>query len=269
VASPVSWSDPASITPRVFSQELCQHLQLVFVDLRHFAAASDPSFTPDRISSDTYADDIEQVRQTLGLGDVVVVGHSIHALIALAYARRYPGHVRGVVAVGADPLGDATARARLWEAEASDERKEILKRQLAELTTEVRATLSPADVLVREYVASGPTLWFDPGYDCSWLWDGVVADVPTMDRLFRELFQTYDLDQGPGEITTPVLIAQGRYDYGAPLQALGRAPTQTCPAHLRPLREKRSPSAARGAGAVRSNAPDVDQWPRGFERLSE
>jgi proline iminopeptidase len=48
--------------PRVFSQALRQHLQLVFVDLRHFAAASDPSFTPDRISSDTYADDIEHAR---------------------------------------------------------------------------------------------------------------------------------------------------------------------------------------------------------------
>jgi proline iminopeptidase len=202
--------------PRVFSQALRQHLQLVFVDLRHFAAASDPSFTPDRISSDTYADDIEQVRQTLGLGDVVVIGHSIHAIIALEYARRYPGHVRGVVAVAPHPPGDLAERDQLWEAEASGKRKEILERQLAELTPEVRAALSPADILVREFVATGPALWYDPTYDCSWLWEGVVADVPIMDRLFGELFQTYDVDQGPGEITAPVLIAQGRYDYGAP-----------------------------------------------------
>src|SRR5262245_15222302 len=52
---------------RVFSQQLREHLQLAMADLRESAAASHPSFTPDRISIDTYADDIEQVRQTLGL----------------------------------------------------------------------------------------------------------------------------------------------------------------------------------------------------------
>jgi proline iminopeptidase len=41
--------------PRVFSQDLREHLQLVFVDLRHFAT-SDPSFSPDRISFETYPD---------------------------------------------------------------------------------------------------------------------------------------------------------------------------------------------------------------------
>jgi proline iminopeptidase len=171
--------------PRVFSPELRGYLQLVSADLRHFAA-SDPSFSPDRISIQTYADDVERVRQALGLGDVVVIGHSIHAISALEYARRYPEHVRGVVAVGAFPVGvdeNAVAGERLWEAEASQERKEILARQLAELTPEVRATLSAADISVREYVPRGPMYWYDPACDASWLWQGVVPDVPVLERL--------------------------------------------------------------------------------------
>jgi proline iminopeptidase len=204
--------------PRVFSQELREHLQLVFVDLRHFAA-SEPSFAPNLISVETYTDDVERVRKTLGLGDVVVIGHSIHGTIALEYARRYPEHVRGVVAICAPPRRsdeDPAPRERLWEADASEERKEILARQLAQLTAEVRARLSPADMFVRTYVANGPRYWYDPTYDCSWLWEGVVPDMPVMDRLYGELFRTYDLAQGPGEITVPVLIAQGRYDYAIP-----------------------------------------------------
>ena len=205
--------------PRVFSQDLREHLQLVFVDLRHFAASADPSFSPARISIETYADDVERVRQTLGLGDVVVIGHSIHASLALEYARRYPEHVRGAVTIGGSPCDsneNFAAGVRLWEAEASEERKEVLARQLAELTPEVRATLSPADMFVREYVAYGPARWFDPTRDCSWLWEEVVPDMPITERLFGELFKTYDLAQGPAEITVPVLIAQGRYDYSAP-----------------------------------------------------
>src|SRR5215472_15291895 len=94
--------------PRLFSRELREHLQLVFADLRHFAdprhfVSADPSFRAERISIDTYADDVKQVREALGLSDVVVMGHSIHASIALEYTRRYPEHVRGVVAIGATP----------------------------------------------------------------------------------------------------------------------------------------------------------------------
>jgi proline iminopeptidase len=201
--------------PRVFSPELREHLQLVFVDLRHFAASADPSLTPDRITIGTYADDIERVRRTLGLGEVIVIGHSVHGAIALEYARRYPEHVRGVVAVGADPPGDLAEVERLWEADASEERKGVLARQLAELTPEVRAALSPADMFVREYVADGPMRWYDPTYDCSWLWEEVVPDMPILERL-GGLFETYDLAQGPAAITVPVLIACGRYDYSAP-----------------------------------------------------
>lgn len=36
------------------------------------------------------------------------------------------------------------------------------------------------------------------------------------ERLFGELSNTYDLAQGPGEVTVPVLIAHGRYHYVVP-----------------------------------------------------
>ena len=200
--------------PRVFSRGLREHLQLVFVDVRHFAA-SDPSFGPDRISFETYFDDIEHVRQVLGLDDVVVIGHSIHGLIALEYARRYPEHVRGVVAVGTPPYRShevPSRTERFWEADASDERKEILARRRAELTPEVRAALSPGELWAREYVASAPKVWFDPTYDGSWLWEGAVLNGPVYARVAGELLKPYDLAQGP-TISVPVLVVHGRYDY--------------------------------------------------------
>ncbi len=207
--------------PRVFSQDLRRHLQLIFVDLRHFVdprelPSADPSFDLNRISLDTYADDIEQVRQALGLGDVVVIGHSIHATLALEYARRYPEHVRGVVPIGgfAGTEGDEAATDALWDA-ASDERKEIFARNKAELTSELQASLSPSEFFVRRYVALGPWYWYDPTTDASWLWEDVVPDMPVFTRL-GELLNPYDLAQGPGEISVPVLIADGKHDFGNP-----------------------------------------------------
>ena len=204
--------------PRAFSPGLRDHLRLIFVDLRHFAVC-DPAVTPGRITIDTYAGDIERVRQTLELGDVVVMGHSIHGAIALEYARRFPAHVRGVVAIDAPPRGSNEFRPaadRFWEADASAERKGILARRLAELTPELLATLSPGEVAMRRNAALGPRNWYDPSYDGSWLWEGVVPDMLVTQRLFGELFATYDLAQGPGAITMPVLVAHGRYDYVVP-----------------------------------------------------
>src|SRR3954447_5902264 len=55
---------------RVLSSSLRERLQLVFIDLRHFAASA-PDFSPDQISIDMYAADVERARQALELGDVI------------------------------------------------------------------------------------------------------------------------------------------------------------------------------------------------------
>ena len=99
--------------------------------------------------------------------------------------------------------------------EASEERRELRARKQGELTPELRASLSPAEFFVREYVARGPMHWYDPTYDGAWLWEGTELNMPVLERLYG-LLDPYDLAQGPGEITAPVLIAHGRYDYGAP-----------------------------------------------------
>jgi proline iminopeptidase len=201
--------------PRMFSQELREHLQLVFVDLRHFAT-SDPEFNADSVTRETYADDIEHVRRTLELGDVFVMGHSLAGSIALEYARRYPEHVRGVIAVGGhayrtdEEPGPAD---RLWEADASEDRKQILARNFAELTPEVMEGLSPAEQYVRRYDANAPKAWYDPNYDGAWLWEGVVLNMALLNRVYGELFKHYDLTQEQPDIGVPVLIVHGRYDY--------------------------------------------------------
>jgi proline iminopeptidase len=198
---------------RVFSQALREHLQLIFVDLRHFAP-SDPTFSPDQISIDTYAADIERVRQVLGLGDVVVMGLSVHATIALEYARRYPACVRGVVVIGSVPQSsDYDVAFDQFLQEASAERKDLWAQKKAELTPELRASVSPMEFFVREYVARGPLHWYDMTYDGSWLWEGTELNLPVVERLYEAIDE---LTLASGEITTPVLIVHGRYDYGAP-----------------------------------------------------
>jgi len=201
--------------PRVFSQNLRQRLQLAFVDLRHWVPSA-ADFDVEQVTLDTYADDIDRIRQTLGHDRVVVIGHSVHASIALEYARRHADHVVGVVAVGGTPVGDEEADAagdELWASDASPERKRILDRNLAALASELDG-LSPGEQFIRRYVARAPSLWYDPEYDCTWTWEGVTFNWPVFERL-GSLFESFDL-AGSSPIRVPVLVAHGRYDYAAP-----------------------------------------------------
>lgn len=62
------------------------------------------------------ADKVEMVRTALGLGDIIVFGHSLGVLVAVEYARRWQQHVAGVALCLAgvdiaDPLAEIDAPA--------------------------------------------------------------------------------------------------------------------------------------------------------------
>jgi pimeloyl-ACP methyl ester carboxylesterase len=116
--------------PRLFSPQLREHLRLVFLDHRGFAASPGPVDTAE-FALDTLVDDIERARQELGLGRVAVLGHSAHALMALEYAKKYPAHVSHVIMISMAPDLSATSAAaaeRYWQESVSPERKAAWRR---------------------------------------------------------------------------------------------------------------------------------------------
>jgi proline iminopeptidase len=205
--------------PRTFSDHLKKQFQLAHVDMRHFAD-NDPGFDATTIALDTYADDIEQARQALGLDKVIVLGHSVHGLIALEYARRYPQHCSHLVVIGSPPVGfgkTLEAGQRYWAAEATEERKAVFAQNWqAAGGQEAMAKLPPSEAVVRTYVTNGPMYWYDVHYDASWLWEGVVTDMAVFGQVFGPMFGVYDLAQEPQPVTVPTLIMLGRYDFIVP-----------------------------------------------------
>ena len=66
---------------RTFSNNLRNHLKLVFVDHRGFSPHDCKNTAQFQL--DTLVDDIELVRQALGFEQVILIGHSGHAYMAL------------------------------------------------------------------------------------------------------------------------------------------------------------------------------------------
>lgn len=201
---------------RTFSQELRKHLKLVFMDARLFAPSS--SQVPvEEVKMDTMVDDVEHVRQTIGFEKVAVMGHSAFALVAFEYARKYPEHASHAIMIGMTPGWNEEIwgpQRENWEANASDERKRILRNNFEKLTEDVLSKASPSERVAKRYVANGPKYWYDPFYDCSWIWEGVVINHEVWDHFFNKVLNEYVIH--PEEVSTPVFLALGKYDYICP-----------------------------------------------------
>lgn len=202
---------------RVFSQNLRQHLRLVFMDHRGFAPSPGPMDTT-AFALDTLIADVERVRQDLNLGRVVVIGHSGHAFMALEYAKKYPESISHVVMIGIAPdLSPASTAARdeYWQTFASAERKAVQDENMRRLSDEQIAQLPVSDgrKFIATYIRNGPQAWFDPRFDSTPFWEGVDVDMGMFNYVWGRVFRDIDITEGLDGLTLPVFLALGRYDF--------------------------------------------------------
>jgi proline iminopeptidase len=208
---------------------LRDHFDIVFCDSRQWAATP-AGYDVATLTRSTFADDAEKVRAATGLERPVVVGHSMHAAMALQYAHEHPDQARGVVAVAAHPPGGVPLDAvvEFFLADASPERQAAYARRRE--AGPVHETVTTSREYIDNYLSQSPAGWYDMDYDGAWLWDGVEVNVDVM----RQIEQTIEslFDPGAWPLGTPVFVAIGRYDYGIPFHRWSEA-QQSPSAHLR------------------------------------
>ena len=139
--------------PRTFSHAFKRQLDCTFVSMRTFTPSAQPR-SDGAYDMDVVADDIEAVRAALGLSPTIIVGHSMHALMAVEYARRYPANVTHLAMIGMVPAwgaetdhsyADMTTHRRMRQRNHDE-------RQRAKADPALR---SPGQRIVDNYLADG------------------------------------------------------------------------------------------------------------------
>jgi proline iminopeptidase len=195
--------------PRSLSRRLAGELRCV-----HFGARV---FLPDaqRRGGVPYGiteavEDIEVVREQLGVEPFVLMGHSIGGLVVMAYAARYPEHVTHVVAISAPPsVPFARDSAQAYRGRGMS----------AGRMAQYEANVSRADSLeaahlgrgfIPGYIANAALYWADSTYDATALFEGVGVN----DTLFNDLQRTpFDWEDVTTALEVPVFVALGKYDF--------------------------------------------------------
>jgi proline iminopeptidase len=199
--------------PRTFSNELRNHFQFYFVDMRWFAKSYSPVRLED-FTLQTIVNDIDKIITELKLEKVIIMGHSIHGTIAFEYARKHPDKVSHIVMIGSPNYQSnqeqENAINKLWNT-ASDERKEIQSKNWKILAG--MNNLSPAQSEIETYCLMSPKYWFDPRYDAHWLWADMTLNTDILHHLYNKIFLNYHMFKDSRKVPAPTFIALGRFDY--------------------------------------------------------
>lgn len=208
-----------------FSPELRKKLKFILADSR-FCASPRPLEEVQRLTLETLCKDADLIRQASGEEQVVAMGHSAIGLLALEYARLYPQSVTHVLMIGTPPRKtlDTTKPEpdfipelkQFWREDASQQRKALLRQNQAELTPERMSQVPPGKAFGVWYIAHGPMAFYDPAYNISWMFEGLEFDTGVYGHFVGTLLKDYNVEAAIREVSVPVFLALGRYDYLVP-----------------------------------------------------
>jgi proline iminopeptidase len=188
---------------------LADRMQLVYFDHRgQGRSARGPRET---YTLDNNVEDMEALRQHLGLDTIVVIGTSYGGMVALAYACRYPQHLSHLIAVVTAPNYRFLERARQILAERGTEEQIAVAEKLW------AGNFQSEEELRHYFDMMGPVYArkFDPVKAKERRERGIVSP-DAINEGFAGFLRSYDVTDQLHAITCPTLVIAGRYDWICP-----------------------------------------------------
>jgi len=190
---------------------LGDQFKLIFLDMRGSGRSEEkPPFTHDQ-----WIDDIDQLRQTLGLDKITIHGSSYGGFISLEYALKYQQNLSHVLlnVTAATNEHHYIAIENALNSNLPGIEKDMLERLF-------NGEVSSNDEFKEMYSAILPlyaAVEFDPVAAKAKL-DSIHYHYATHNAAFHDNLRTYDLRGRLPEISVPVLVTGGRLDWITPAE---------------------------------------------------
>lgn len=185
---------------------LADKVQIVYID--HRGQGRSARGPQESYTLDNNVEDLEALRQYLGLGRIVVLGMSYGGMVALAYAARYPESVSHLIAGVTVPDHTFLEKARQTLAErGSDDQKRVAEA--------LWAGNFESDEQLREYFdVMGPlySLTFDPEKSKERRERGILSHQ-AINEGFGGFLRAFDLNADLPNITARALVIGAAHDW--------------------------------------------------------
>ncbi len=189
---------------------LSNRMQLVYFDHR----GQGRSARGDRATYtlENNVEDMEALRQYLGLERIVVIGGSYGGMVALTYASRYPQQVSHLIVIATVADARFLERAKQNLAERGTPDQQAIAAALWE------GNFRDADHL-KEYFRLTRTLYSvtaRPNDPAPQSWERAILSPDAINQAFGGFLRTYDIRDQLPNITAPTLVIAGRHDWICP-----------------------------------------------------
>ncbi len=188
---------------------LADKLQLVYIDHRgQGRSARGPRET---YTLDNNVEDMEALREYLGLEKIVVLGASYGGMVALTYATRYPQNVSHLIAIVTASSHRFLDAAKKNMAERGTDEQKLVAEKLWS------GTFADEEELRQYFDVMGPmySMKFDPEKAKERRMRGIVSP-DAINEGFAGFLRDYDVTDQLHRIDAPTLVIAGRHDWICP-----------------------------------------------------
>jgi proline iminopeptidase len=180
--------------------------QLVYVD--HRGSGRSTEADPQTCTLENNIDDLDALRQHLGLKRISILGSSYGGMVAQGYAIRYPHRVANLILVATAPsyrfIEDAR---RILQERGTPDQIRVCQRLWD-------GTFESQEQLYEYYMVMGPmySLAFDlPAFEKGW--GRGIRNFAQLNFGFSTFLRTFDFIQDLKSITCPTLVLGGAHDW--------------------------------------------------------
>jgi proline iminopeptidase len=187
---------------------LAERMQLVYID--HRGQGRSAKGDPERYNLDENVEDLEALREYLGLGPIVSIGTSYGGMVAMAHAARYPDSVSHLVCVVTAAHSGFMARAQAMVRERGTPEQQRVCQMLWD------GALDTVEKLQHYYQVMGPL--YSTTYDPAASQDSrrrTLHEPVALNRAFQPggFLHHYDIRPELSRITAKTLVLGGRHDW--------------------------------------------------------
>jgi proline iminopeptidase len=187
-------------------EPLTELMQLVYVD--HRGQGRSARGNPATYTLDNNVEDLEVLRDYLGLEQIVVIGGSYGGMVGLAYASRYPDRVAKLIVYATAASHQFIPRAKALLRERGTLKQQAIAAYLWEGKFESDAQLNDY------FQVLGPlySQTYQP-VGVAAAWDRTILSIEAINVAFGGFLREYDLRPELPQITAPSLVIGARHDW--------------------------------------------------------
>jgi proline iminopeptidase len=188
---------------------LCDRLQLVYFD--HRGQGRSARGAKETYTLENNVEDMEALRQYLGLEKIVAIGTSYGGMVALSYAIRYPEKLSCLIAIATAGDSRFLQRAKEYLSIKGTPEQNAIAQKLWNGTFTNEAELKEYFLVMGSlYSLTYKPELAEPG------WDRAILSVDAINVAFGGFLRNYDVLGRLSQITCPTLVIGARHDWICP-----------------------------------------------------